>query len=302
VAVAQLLTKSVSVFGSFGYLDRAPLVDPRHPEALPMLIGAITNVARARSVRLLVSQPPSPTAAEAMAEAGFSPTDLLIALPATVRVDLSPDTDAILAGMKSKTRYNVRKGLRSDLTVREGDRSDAAVFQQMLEATARRQDFESNPIDYVEGLFEILGPEGHCTMFIAEDESGPVSAILLVAFGGVVVYKRGAWSGRAGKLHPNELLHWTAMQWAKAGGYREYDFDGIEPDVARLVLAGQPIPPDAARSVTRFKLGFGGDVVLLPNTLVYVPNRVLRFGHDRIFRPLSRTRFAKRIVKWIQTR
>jgi len=297
IAVAQILTKRASVFGHVGYLDRAPLVDPGHLEVLPSMISAIQALVRERSVRILVSQPSSEDAASVMADGGFSRTDLIITLPATVRVDLTSDIDDVLAGMKSKTRYNVRKGLRSGLTVREGNRSDARLFHEMLDATAQRQHFESSSIEYVEGLCDALG-----TMFIAEDGTGPVSAVLLVAFGSVVVYKRGAWSGRAGKLHPNELLHWTAMQWAKERGYDKYDFDGIEPEIGCLVLEGRPIPPDAVRGVTRFKLGFGGDVVMLPSALIYIPNRFLRFGHDSVFRRLSGTKLSKRVVKWIQTR
>jgi peptidoglycan pentaglycine glycine transferase (the first glycine) len=302
VAVAQILTKGVRAFGRLGYLDRAPLVDPGHPEVLPLMVAAIETVARERAIRVLVSQPSSERVAAALVEAGSSSTDIVITLPATVRVDLTPEIDEILAKMKSKTRYNVRKGLRSGLAVREGDRTDVGFFHEMLEATAQRQDFESNTVDFIEGLLDTLGSEGHCAMFIAEDEEGPISAILLVAFGGVVVYKRGAWSGRGGNLHPNELLHWKAMQWAKESGYRQYDFDGIEPEVGRLVLAGHAIPPVAALSVTRFRLGFGGDVVLYPSALSYIPNRLLRFGHNRIFRPLSGTKIAKRGVKWLQTR
>ena len=84
---------------------------------------------------------------------------------------------------------------------------------------------------------------------IASDEDGPVSVILIVGFGPSVVYKRGGWSGRAGSSRPNELLHWSAMLWAKEQGYRTYDLDGIDPAVARMVMNGEPIPAEVWVSV-----------------------------------------------------
>ncbi len=302
VGVAQIITRKATPFGHIAYLDRGPLVDPAHRDLLPVMLATIESVVRANRVRMLVTQPPSETVAGAMRAAGFQPTDFSTTLPATVVVDLTGDIDGVLSRMKSKTRYNIRKGLRSGVNVRQGDGSDAMLFHDMLRATAQRQDFESNSLRYVEGIFEALGSVGQCTMLVAEDDEGPISAILLVAFGNTVVYKRGAWSGRAGSLHPNEVLHWTAMQWAKQEGYDRYDFDGIEPELARLVLAGQPLPASASNTVTRFKLGFGGDVVMLASALAYIPNPLLRIGHDRVLQPLSRTKLTRRVVKRIQTR
>ena len=67
-------------------------------------------------------------------------------------------------------------------------------------------------------------------------------------------------------------MHWTAIQWAKAAGYRYYNFEGIDADAARAQLAGAPLESDLLKSVTRFKLGFGGEVRLLPGVYDYVYN------------------------------
>jgi lipid II:glycine glycyltransferase (peptidoglycan interpeptide bridge formation enzyme) len=149
-------------------------------------------------------------------------------------------------------------------------------------------------------LFDELDPLGQCALFIAEADGVPVATILLVAFGGRVVYKRGGWSGSHGDWRPNESLHWAAMRWAKEQGFAEYDFDGIEPDVARAVAAGVAGPE--ATHVTRFKLGFGGDVVLLPESLAYIPNRILRLGYTTVFPRIRRWRFVKRAIKRLRSR
>lgn len=302
VGGAQILVKHVMGLGAIGYLDQGPIVDKGHAEQYDEIIAAIERAVATHGIRILVAQPPNDDAASRMTRLGFGPTDLPITAGATVVVDLAAERDEVLARMKSKTRYNIRKGLKSDLRVRHGNRADVEVFHGMLESTAARQGFKTNPLGYFLSQFDALAPQGMWKMLLAEDESGPVSAILLIAFGTTVVYKRGAWSGRAGRMHPNELLHWSAMDWAKSNGYLSYDFDGIDRHVAELILQGRPLPRDAVQTVTRFKLGYGGDIRLRPGTVSYVPNPVLRFGHDKVVYPLGRTRLVKRLIRWVQTR
>ena len=81
-----------------------------------------------------------------------------------------------------------------------------------------------------------------------------------------VQQKKGGWLGEHRDRHPNEALHWAAIQWAKAHGYRYYDFEGIDPAAAELALRGVPLPEPMRQSVARFKLGFGGEVRLLPRS------------------------------------
>ena len=55
-----------------------------------------------------------------------------MALTATTILDLSGDLEAILAQMKSKTRYNVRLSQRKGIVVREGTEADIATFQPYI--------------------------------------------------------------------------------------------------------------------------------------------------------------------------
>ncbi|MDX1748403.1 MAG: GNAT family N-acetyltransferase, partial [Halobacteriales archaeon] len=164
-----------------------------------------------------------------------------------------------------------------------------------LQQTAERQGFVPNSMGHLEDLYETLGPM--CRIFLAEHDGRPIAGMLAIAFGDTVVYKRGAWSGQGGKLRPNEAMHWEAIRWAIGEGYSRYDFDGIELDAAQAALAGEKLPRSAVNSVSRFKLGFGGDAVLLPEASVHVPNRLLRFGHDHVYSRISGLGPVKRLVK-----
>ncbi len=297
LAGAQILSRSVARFGRVAYLDRGPLITAGRPDLTDSVIDALRRFSRERRIDLMIVQPPDHAhlLGAAMRNSGFGPSHIKMSLPATTVLDLRQEPDALLAGMKSKTRYNIRLGLRSGITVRRGDRSDVAVFHRMLEQTASRQGFVPNRLDYLLDLYETLG--SWCEVFVAEYEGQAVAGLLAMTFGDTVVYKRGAWSGEEGNRRPNEVMHWEAIKWANAHGFKRYDFDGIEPDIARSVLAGEKVSGAAADSVTRFKLGFGGEVLLLPEASTYLPNRIVRLGHDRVYPRLASLRVMKRLVK-----
>ena len=96
---------------------------------------------------------------------------------ATVQIDLREDLDHILANMKSKTRYNIRLGLRKGMTAREGSDEDMAAFYSILSSTGERQDFSVNDEVYYLQMARIFGPEGNFKLFVAEYEDEIVSAM-----------------------------------------------------------------------------------------------------------------------------
>ena len=98
--------------------------------------------------------------------------------------------------------------------------------------------------------------------------------MLIVGFGDTAVYKMGGWVGARRNLHSNELLHWTAMRWARERGHRFYDLEGIPVAIAQALLRNAH-PPEAARGTTRFKLGFGGAVRVFPGAYDRARPRIL---------------------------
>jgi lipid II:glycine glycyltransferase (peptidoglycan interpeptide bridge formation enzyme) len=266
-----MLVRRVPLIGGIAHLDRGPLMVEETPRLYEEAVEAIRRCVHDEHIRLLVLQPTTELSADAMKAVGFSPTDLDISLPATVQVDLSQSEDELLRGMSRQTRQNVRRGMQSGVVIREGSAEDLGTFHPLLEVTARRKRFTPNTLQYFSDLYDDLGRSSGLEMYLAEDEAGPIAGLMLVAFGHRAVCKRAAWSGRAGELRPNEALHRTAMRRARQRGIRFYDFDGVDPAVARAVCAGGSIPPHAVDSVSRFKLGFGGDIVFRPDTLWFVP-------------------------------
>jgi peptidoglycan pentaglycine glycine transferase (the first glycine) len=298
VGGGQISTKLVAGLGRIGFLDRGPLA-VAEPEVRGRVVDAIDDVVRAHRIRMLVVQPPEtdPAMAECLGSAEFGDSHIKTSLGATVVVDLEPTMEQMLASMKSKTRYNVRKALKSPLSVRVGDAGDLETFHAMLADTGRRQGFTPMSVGQLEAMHRSLAPSGGFELLLAELEGEAVAGIVTIGFADRVVYKRGAWGGCHGEHRPNERLHWEAMARAKQRGFRFYDFDGIERDAAEAVLNGHPVPAEAVESVTRFKLGFGGEVVLLPAARTYLPNRPLRWVHDVVYPRISELRSVKRLVR-----
>lgn len=278
VGGVQILTRSAGRVGRVGFAPRGPLLASRDPRLLDELHAAIIDFGRSERVRYLKIQPPTDRhdLVAALQAHGWAPSALEAAPTATVRVDLAPPQEEILARMRQTTRRNVRKAERAGLRVRIGGERDMAAYWGLIEATSARQGFVPYPARYYETMWRVFAAEGRARLLMAELEGRLLSSTLLVGFGDSVTYKMGGWSGAGGAVSPNERIHWTGMMWAKESGYRWYDFDGISRSVA-LALRGDRLAPESApQGVARFKLGFGGEVALFPGALDMSPHVLLR--------------------------
>lgn len=278
VAGCQVLLRPVPLVGSLGYASRGPLVaDPDGP-APAVVLDELDRVARAERLLLLKVQPPpgGDHLVPALAARGFRPSPLEAAPTATVRIDLSLPPEELWRRMRSNVRSNIGKAQRKGVVVRAGERGDLEAFHQLVVSTGQRQEFAPYPLRYYERMWESFAGTGRIRLLLAEHEGRTLAAVLLVGFGDTVAYVMGGRAAEQTGIHPVELTHWTGVEWATERGYRYYDFGGVDPAFAGALLRGEATPRDAT-GVARFKLGFGGDVVLFPG------------AYDRSYRPLLGT-------------
>jgi lipid II:glycine glycyltransferase (peptidoglycan interpeptide bridge formation enzyme) len=283
---AQVLIRPLPVIGSVGYVALGPVLGSDDPALRRLLVQSLHTVGRDNRMLFLVVQPPAgrESIVADLRTAGFHEADGLVTPhpTATVVTDLSQDEEALLAAMRKTTRYNIRSAQRRGVRIREGGEQDVAVFYRLLTMTSQRQRFPIPSEEYFRDMLRIMGPDGHAKIFLAEFGDEPLSAALLIAFGETVSLKRAAWSGSHGRLHPNNLLQWTVMRWAKEEGYRYYDFEGIDRPSTASADGSDPTPG----SFSSFKLGFGGTVVLSPGAYEHIHNPVLRRAYHPIVRHL----------------
>jgi len=284
----QLLLKTFPVAGSIAVAYRGPVVANPNPRLLSGLLAEVHWTAKQRRIQYLTIQPP---------EGGEAMVEQLLRLgyergqegwghpPVTTVIDLTHDTELIAQRMRKSARYQLRRARRDGVSVREGTEADVSLFHRLLESTGVRQGFATHSESVYLRHWRIFAPGGHLKIFVAECEGEPVSAMLAICFADTVSCWAGAWSGKHKERHPNTLLHWEAINWAKAMGYRRYDFCGLDStqELAFKVATGRMLLGEA-RSVNTLKLNFGGDVICSPMAYEYVPNPALRQLYRHLWR------------------
>ncbi|MDR0526312.1 MAG: peptidoglycan bridge formation glycyltransferase FemA/FemB family protein [Spirochaetaceae bacterium] len=201
--------------------------------------------------------------------------------PCTVVINLTPAEDEILAQMKSKTRYNIRLGLKN-VTVKRPDAAGLPVFYALFRQTCARDGIALHSEAYYKKLFELGGDK--LGLYIAEHENEPLAAIIVIFFNGTATYLYGASSNQKRNLMAAYALQWQAIRDAKALGCSEYDMFGIPP-------GDDPTHP--MHGLWRFKTGFGGRFVIRSGSWDY-PLRPFVYS---LFRLAEAARKALRDLK-----
>lgn len=177
----------------------------------------------------------------------------------TMMLNLERGEDELLAGMKSKTRYNIRLSERKGVISKVVGLDRFEDFIRLMEQTAKRDQFLAWPHAYYRTLLETLeGGEARAFIAMAFYEDRPLVGNIIVDFQDTRTYLYGASSN----LHRNVMapyhLHWFLIQDAVKKGFKTFDFWGVAPEDAS--------DDHRLKGVTRYKAGFGGDVVSMPGT------------------------------------
>jgi len=253
------------------YVPRGPVVsggeDGCSMERLEAAIGAAHNAAaRSGAVFARIDWPFSadggPVSDTQLRKMGFVKTGHL--QPAdTVILDLKLDEGDILAGMKQKTRYNVRMSEKKGVTVSEAEydnahmlKNDIDLFWRLLAETAERDKFNTHDRAYYAKMIDVLNPKRHkggelaVRLVFASHEGQAIAGGLFAEYGDTVTYLHGASLSAKRSVMAPYKLHWEVIKDAKRRGFKKYDFWGVAPIGAD--------ESHAWHGVTRFKLGFGG--------------------------------------------
>lgn len=179
-------------------------------------------------------------------------------------LDIDGDEGTLLAGMKQKTRYNIRLAGRKGVTVSEGTDADLDAFYALYEETSARDDFFIQGKEFYRHMFDAFRAAGNFRMLLARHDERLIAAVTLIRFGTTCWYVHGASSNEHRNLMATYLLQWEAIRQSKRWGCAQYDFRAI-PDILR--------EDQDMYGVYRFKEGFGGRQVttLHTHTAAYQP-------------------------------
>jgi lipid II:glycine glycyltransferase (peptidoglycan interpeptide bridge formation enzyme) len=309
VGGAQILEHPVRRIGKIGYISRGPLIVPGDAALRRSLLSAIRQIAKERRlVYLAVNLPyPSHFIASDLEASGFSlrherlpPTT---PMAATIFLDLTQDLEAILAHMRTTTRRYIRQGQRRGTTVREGGAEDVDTFDRLLASHCERRGVQPNipQGEFLRELWKTFAPRGYLKLFMAERDHEVLTTLLVFAMGHWARAWRVGWSGRCSEARPNELIYWEAIKWAKANGCRFFDIVGFNTGNARAILEGRAIPEGERCSMSDFKLGFGGRVMLFPPSHCYFGNPMVRLCYRSIGVPLLDFKVLQRFLPRLNT-
>ncbi len=287
VGGAQVLEKPVGLKGwTVGYLNRGPVLATQDPALRAEVMTALRRHARSRKmVYLAVVLPYDGESFQTdFLATGFAESpDALppsTAMKSTSVLDLAPAEEDLLAAMRAKTRQHIRKALKSGLTCRRGDTGDIGTFERLLEALCARRGVRSNvpPGGFVTELWEKFSRDGRLQLFCLEKEGSVIAAMLVFATGQWARAWRFGWSGSHADCYPTELIYWEAIKWARAGGYRFFDFSGFDTRYARALVEQRTLAAGEVCKISFFKQGFGGRILPLHPSYCYFPNPFLRFA------------------------
>jgi lipid II:glycine glycyltransferase (peptidoglycan interpeptide bridge formation enzyme) len=190
--------------------------------------------------------------------------------PDTVLLDITQSSDAMLAAMRSKWRYNIHLAEKKGVTVRAYKAGDKEItkaldiFYDLYKMTASRDSIAIHSKQYYEDLFSLCASERTVnnaplvTLYMASHENDNLAAIITLFSKREAVYLYGASGNIKRNLMPAYLLQWTAINDAKAYGSPVYDFYGMPPvDDKKHPMYGLYL----------FKTGFGGTIVHRPGSI-----------------------------------
>lgn len=182
--------------------------------------------------------------------------------PFTFQLDLTKPENELLAGMKPKTRYNIKLAQKKGVVIEE-DNSDEAfeAFQKLTEETTARQHFYAHGRKYRKLMWDTMRSAGLAHLLVArfQDQRSTfsaqrsiISAWILFFFNNTGYYPYGASSSQNRELMASNLLAWEALKLAKKSGCKMFDFWGS--------LGPEPDTKDPWYGFHKFKEGYGGNL------------------------------------------
>ena len=133
----------------------------------------------------------------------------------TILLDLTKSEEELMAGMKQKTRYNVRLAGRKGVVVKErNDEEGLEIFLKLQRETAKRQGFFIHPDSYYRTVWEVLHPKGMAHLLVASVEQPVTSLVawLLLKYQDTLYYPYGGSSTKFRKFMPSNLMLWEAIK------------------------------------------------------------------------------------------
>lgn len=294
LAAAQVLMRTLPLPGpgahpAVFYCPRGPMLDWTNAKLRQRVLSDLQAIAARRGAILIKIDPdlpigfgfpddpestehsPGTQAMHELASQGWRRSPQQIQFPNTMTLDLNHPEDALMSGMKQKTRYNIRLAARRGVIIRRGGTQDLDLLYRIYAETSVRDGFVIRKPSYYDDAWRSFIEAGLAQPFLAEVDGETVAGLIAYRFGNTAWYIYGMSRSAHREKMPNHLLQWEAIRWAKEMGCMTYDFWGA-PD--------EPGSKDSMWGVYRFKLGFGARLVRTTGAWDFTTRPMLYWGYS----------------------
>lgn len=266
IAGAQLLIKPLVLGKSIAYIPRGPIGNWLTPEISQLLLSEICRIAHAEGAIFVKIEPPIYRNSEAdrlLENCHFQRSRMMNQPQTTIILDLNQGQEDILRQMRKKTRQYIHRAEREGISVRFGTLNDLPAYYDLMRLTGKREHFAARSHQYYRTEWEIFSIDDHAALLLAYYQDQ------LVAVRTVYSYGQHAAEFHAGSLtipgiHPNYLLVWEAIKWAKSKGCITYDLWGIPDEISSADKKEKQLIEnrnDGLWGVYQFKRGFSRNIV-----------------------------------------
>ena len=175
--------------------------------------------------------------------------------PDTVILDLTRGPTSLLAELKKKRRYDIRKALKAFqievISAKNVKPQDIDDFYRLLTTTAVQNKFSPHPKKYYADFVRELGE--YTTLWFASDGKNRVATSILTVCRDKAIYYFAALTTDEAirKNNPSHAIVWKQIEYATERKAKTFDLLGVAP------IDAPPTHPYAG--ITVFKEGFGGE-------------------------------------------
>ncbi|MBN2100349.1 peptidoglycan bridge formation glycyltransferase FemA/FemB family protein [Candidatus Dojkabacteria bacterium] len=165
-------------------------------------------------------------------------------------LDITPDEEDLLSGMKKNTRYAIRRSAKEGIKVESSiDPSDFDKFWDLFMETVERQSFVPHEKDYYIKQMKAFAEDRQYRIYWSHLNGKVLATALIPFYGDTANYLHAASTNEIKNTFPAHALIWQIIRDAKAEGLSYFDFWGIAPT---------DDPKHPWSGFTFFKKSFGG--------------------------------------------
>ena len=167
-------------------------------------------------------------------------------------LDLAPGEDTLFANMRGKTRTDIRRAVKTDVSVTfETSLGAVKEFYRLNCLTRKRHGLPPQPYSFFENLHRLVISHGMGEIALGH-YNGIISASIFLRFGNTAFYKYSASNEQFKNSRATYLILWEAIRRYKANGHGVFCFGRTEPQ---------------HESLLQFKTGWGARQVTINNYL-----------------------------------